>query len=165
MDRHKFTFGRGAIVDPSEQEQFDSCANNLLRDTRPANFMEKLVAEQLLHAQWELHRVNTLAPHATAATEEALLAAASRAQRNWLRATRELTALQTARASHTLCATTVDRENPPLADLTRVPKRRAASSAAAEANAERVYAAFEAETMDLRAAAEGDDDFTFGEAA
>ena len=157
-----FKYGHGAIVAPAEQDSYDSCAANLLRDTRPANFIEQLVVDQLLHAQWELHRVNSLTAHADA--EESLLAASARAQRNWLRATRELTALQTSRASHTLCATTVGGENPPLADLTRVPKRRAASRAAAEAHADHVFAAFEADSFDGNAA-EGAGDFNFEEAA
>lgn len=133
-----FKYGHGAIVAPTEQDSYDSCAKNLLRDARPANFIEQLVVDQLLHAQWELHRVNSLTAHAEA--EESLLAASARAQRNWVRATRELTALQTARASRTLCLDAPIDAIPPCADFTRVPKRRKTSSDAAEKHADFLFA-------------------------
>jgi hypothetical protein len=132
MQLPDFEYGLGAIVAPGQQDSFDTCAENLIADTRPGNFLEQLVVDQLLHAQWELHRVNSLTGNVEA--EDALLAASARAQRNWLRATRELAALQTARASHLLCRAAKEADVPPCADLTRVPKRGAASKAMTEAH-------------------------------
>ena len=138
MQLPDFEYGQGAIIAPGQQDSFDTCTENLIADARPANFLEQLVVDQLLHAQWELHRVNSLTGNVEA--EEALLAASARAQRNWLRATRELTALQTARASKLLCRSAKEAEVPPCADLTKVPKRGAASKAAMEAHCDRIIA-------------------------
>lgn len=101
MALNNFEYGLGAIVAPGERDQLNSCTKKLIEDTRPANFLEQLLVNQLLHAQWELHRVNTLSSHVEA--EDELFKASARATRNWTRATRELAALQTARASHTFC--------------------------------------------------------------
>src|SRR5436190_7806035 len=100
MSPNQFKYGLGAIVAPDQQDCFNSCTQNLIADTRPANFLEQLVVDQLLHAQWELQRANSLTGDLE--SEETLLAASARANRNWVRATRELAALQTARASHKL---------------------------------------------------------------
>jgi len=137
-----FKYGHGAIVAPTEQDSYDSCATNLLRDARPANFIEQLVVDQLLHAQWELHRVNSLTIFTDA--EESLLAASARAQRNWVRATRELANLQTARASRLLCRETELESIPAFADLTRLPKRRKVARESAEENVDFLLAQMEA---------------------
>lgn len=130
MPLNDFTYGVGAVVAPDQQDSFDTCTQNLIADTRPANFLEQLIVDQLLHAQWEQNRINALTAHADAA--ETLLAASARANRNWNRANRELAALQTARASHELCRMDFEPVAPPCAELTKVPKRRFATSEVVE---------------------------------
>ena len=126
MPRNNFEYGIGAVVAPNQRDNFTSRTHKLIEDTRPANFLEQLVVDQLLHAQWELHRVNSLTSHFAA--EEDLLKASTRATRNWTRATRELAALQTARASQTFCRVEGESRPGPCADLTKVPKRRGPSA-------------------------------------
>jgi hypothetical protein len=138
MSLNQFKYGLGAIVAPDQQDRFNSCTENLIADTRPANFLEQLVVDHLLHAQWELQRVNSLTGNLE--SEEALLAASARANRNWVRATRELAALQTARASHYLCHDKGTAMAPPCADLTKVPKRRGPTKAVTEAHADAIVA-------------------------
>ena len=61
MSLDNFQYGIGAVITPDQQAAFTACTQNLIADTRPENFLEQLIVDQLLHAQWELHRVNTLA--------------------------------------------------------------------------------------------------------
>ncbi|MFN0103408.1 MAG: hypothetical protein ACKV2U_15125 [Bryobacteraceae bacterium] len=138
MSLNNFEYGFGAIVAPDRRDSFDSCTQNLIADTRPANFLEQLVVDQLLHAQWDLNRVNQLTGNLEA--EEELLNASARATRNWTRASRELAAMQTARASHLLCRAQTEAPPPPFADLTKVPKRRGPTTAVAEAHCDNIIA-------------------------
>lgn len=120
-----YEFGRHAIIAPGQQEKFNSCKDALVADTRPVNFLEKLIVDELLHAQWELLRVENAANNPESEAE--LLAASARATRNWQRAGRELAALQTARISVEMLTVGEESVDTPCADLTRVPRRKPAT--------------------------------------
>lgn len=123
MSLANFQYGIGAVIMPGQQDEFDQLRDCLIADTRPANFAEQLVVDQILHAQWELHRVRLYANNTE--SEEALHAATNRANRNWQRAVRQLAALQSAAASATLCIGDGDRgEVPPMANLAKIPRRK-----------------------------------------
>lgn len=130
MSLNNFEYGRDAIVAPNRQDRFRSCVDSLLEDARPANFVEQLVAEEILHAQWELARCRDLAHELD--HEGLILAAENRAQRNFTRATRELTALQTARAVRTY-RDDVSGPVPPLANFAKVPRHGRATNAVTDA--------------------------------
>ncbi|MFN0105230.1 MAG: hypothetical protein ACKV2U_24480 [Bryobacteraceae bacterium] len=122
MSLTNFQYGIGAVVLPAQLETFHQLRDGLVETTRPGNFAEQLVVDQLLHAQWELHRVRQHANHAEA--EESLHAAFTRATRNWQRASRQLAALQSARASAELCGEIGAPNSPLLANLAKVPRRK-----------------------------------------
>lgn len=125
MSLEHFHYGVGAVILPGQQETFNKLKDELIENTRTGTFAEQLMVDQLLHAQWELHRVRTLAGHAEA--EPALHAAFTRATRNWQRAERQLAALQSARAAARLCAHSAGSVPPPAANLARIPKRKAST--------------------------------------
>ena len=90
--------------------------------TRPLTELEKLFSYQMAYAAWELERVRANAHHVE--SESRLLAAQNRANRNWNRARKQLTKLQTARVNHAtrLSANRMEvAEATPLADPARVP--------------------------------------------
>jgi hypothetical protein len=137
MSLNNFEYGRGAIVVPGRQDRFRSCVDKLIEDARPANFVEQLVTEEILHAQRELARCRDLAHELD--HEGMLLAAENRAQRNFTRATRELTALQTARTAG-YYRSDLAKKAPPLANAAKVPKRGRETSAVANAYCDFAYA-------------------------
>ncbi|MFN0101994.1 MAG: hypothetical protein ACKV2U_07885 [Bryobacteraceae bacterium] len=122
MSLANFQYGIGAVVLPAQRETFHQLRDGLVETTRPGNFAEQLVVDQLLHAQWELHRVREHANHKEA--EESLHAAFTRATRNWQRVTSQLAALQSARAAAELCCEIGAPNAPPLANLAKVPRRK-----------------------------------------
>lgn len=96
--------------------------------TRPLTELEKLFSYQMAYAAWELERVRANTHHIDA--EPRLVAAQNRANRNWNRARKQLTKLQTARVNHAtrLSATRMEvAEATPLADPARVPMPKLAS--------------------------------------
>jgi hypothetical protein len=96
--------------------------------TRPLTELEKFFSHQMAYAAWELERVRANAHHIDA--EPRLLAAQNRANRNWNRARKQLTKLQTARVNHAtrLSANRMEvAEATPLADPARVPMPSLAS--------------------------------------
>ena len=123
MFNPNFIYGIGAVVLPDHREEFHQVRRDLIESTRPANIAEQVVVDQLLHARWELLRVGHNASHASA--EPCLHAAFARASRNWQRALRLLTSLQSARAAAELCRVPVDKEVPPAANLAQVPRPKA----------------------------------------
>lgn len=127
MPHNDFEYGRHAVIAPDQQDRFDSCKENLVADTRPGNFLEQLIVDELLHAQWELHRAEQASGNLE--TEATLIAASARATRNWQRASRELAALQTARVAGTSLTGNNETVDAPCADLTKIPKRRPATPA------------------------------------
>jgi hypothetical protein len=78
-------------------EKFSEIHNEVLAATQPATELERWFASEIAYATWELERVraNTAATHA----EARLCSASNRASRNWNRARKELTRLQTARVN------------------------------------------------------------------
>ena len=146
MSLNNFEYGRGAIVVPGRQDRFRSCVDKLIEDARPANFVEQLVTEEILHAQWELARCRDLSHELD--HEGLLLAAENRAQRNFTRATRELTALQTARTAKYFRAD-LGRNVPPLANAAKIPKRGRETPAVANAYCDIMYAESQSDEREL----------------
>lgn len=93
-----FPFGLDAIVAPESEPAFQDRRDSILDTVKPANIVESILAEELLHAGWEMERVRANA--AASPSDDLLSAAANRASRNWHRSLKQLKALQTARASH-----------------------------------------------------------------
>lgn len=113
-----FEFGLDAQTTPENQANFNDRRDEVIAAIRPANIVEQILADELIHSGWEMEQVRTHAEDAEAAP--ILDAAFNRASRNWQRSLRQLKALQSARASH------FARPNgrAPLADLTKLPKER-----------------------------------------
>ena len=89
--------------------------------TQPATELERWFANEITHATWELERVRANKSNTDA--ELRLNSAYSRATRNWNRARKELTSLQTARVNHVIRLTPGRQESAkltPLADPARV---------------------------------------------
>ena len=89
--------------------------------TQPATELERWFANEITHATWELERVRANKSNTDA--ELRLNSAYSRATRNWNRARKELTKLQTARVNHVIRLTPERQETAkitPLADPARV---------------------------------------------
>ena len=89
--------------------------------TQPATELERWFANEIAHATWELERVRANKSNTDA--ELRLNTAYSRATRNWNRARKELTSLQSARVNHVIRLTPERQESAkltPLADPARV---------------------------------------------
>jgi len=94
-----------------------------VEDLRPATPLERIFANEVAYATWELERVRELAANNPDA-EATLNATYTRAARNWTRARRELQRLQTARTGLFLHVHEGIRGHVslfPLADFARVP--------------------------------------------
>jgi hypothetical protein len=122
MSLQLFQYGIGAVIFPEDRAEFDQVRDHIIRDTLPMNFAEQLLVDQMIHAEWELYRVEKNAIHID--SEETLTAVAARAHRNFARAQKALVRLQSARASHSLCHSPAGLPTPPTANLSKVPKRR-----------------------------------------
>ena len=93
-----------------------------VEDLRPATPLERIFANEVAYATWELERVRELANNQDA--EAALNAAYARASRNWTRARRELQRIQSARLALLLHVDGEIRPHTslfPMADPARVP--------------------------------------------
>ena len=100
-----------------------------VEDLRPATPLERIFANEVAYATWELERVRELANNQDA--EAALNATYTRAARNWTRARRELQRLQTARTSLFLHVEEEIRPHTslfPMADPARVPVAKPVST-------------------------------------
>jgi hypothetical protein len=94
----EFHFGADAVTHTDTEPAFLARRDEILAAVQPSGLLESIFAEELLHASWEMERVRH--HHADTAATHRLDAAYGRASRNWQRATRQLQALQSARASH-----------------------------------------------------------------
>jgi hypothetical protein len=116
----EFHFGRDAIVPAGSQSHFNERRDSIIDSVRPANMVESIMAEELLHASWELERLRACDPAVAPPS------AHSRASRNWHRSLKQLKTLQSARASHfSHLYETAERdlgEQFPLADIKKLPK-------------------------------------------
>ncbi|MBM3769014.1 MAG: hypothetical protein FJW32_26845 [Acidobacteria bacterium] len=109
-----YEIGRNAIVHPDVIDAFQIKKNELAESIKPANLLEKIFTNQLLHAAWDLERVRMNADSIDA--EHALNTATNRATRNFKRALAELRLIQSARANR------VHPAQPILFDRTALPK-------------------------------------------
>lgn len=117
-----FQLGLYANVTPANIERCCQRIDELAAKTAPANFLEALVANELIHASWELDRARNV-KNTTVYTAQFQ----NRASRNWRRALKTLKSLQTARVAQ---STKLDvrheqaiAEATPLADPTKIPNR------------------------------------------
>lgn len=117
-----FDIGLYPALTPHTIEKCFNRTQELKAKTAPANFLEALVANELIHASWELERARNI-KNTTPYTAQFQ----NRASRNWRRALKTLKSLQTARAAQ---ATKLDvrteqgiAEATPLADPTKIPNR------------------------------------------
>lgn len=94
----EFVFGADAVTYPDTEPAFLARRDEILATVQPAGLLESIFAEELLHASWEMERVRQ--HHTDTAAAHRLDSAYGRASRNWQRATKQLQALQSARASH-----------------------------------------------------------------
>jgi hypothetical protein len=104
--------------------------NEVNAATRPLTTLEHWLAGEMAYASWELDRVRANQSHPNASA--ALAASCSRASRNWNRARKELTAIQSARVNHAAIFSPhrqLASASAPLADPRRVPAAKRASSA------------------------------------
>lgn len=115
-----FPFGQDAIVTPDTRQELAELRAGILEAVEPGTLVESILAEELLHAQWELHRVRSLG--AQPDCEPRLHDASRRATRNWHRARKELALLQSARA-----AAPQGFPSAPLADANRAPELKISS--------------------------------------
>jgi len=119
-----FQFGRNAIHTPESEPRFNERRDSIVESIRPANIVEQVFTEELLHASWEMELVRDHSDNTAAGPQ--LNAAHSRASRNWRRSLKQLKKLQSARASHfAQLYQTVEREfgaQCPLADINKLPK-------------------------------------------
>jgi len=109
-----YEIGQNAIVHPDYREDFQRKKQELEEHINPANLVEKIFTNQVLHAAWDLERVRLNAGSKDA--EPTLHAAAARATRNFKRALAELRLIQSARANRQ------QPEQPMLSDRTTHPK-------------------------------------------
>ncbi|MBM3787122.1 MAG: hypothetical protein FJW30_22425 [Acidobacteria bacterium] len=107
-----YPFGRHAILTPTTQTAFQETQAGLLAQTQPGTFLESFLADEMLHASWELQRARIIEDRTE--TVDILHAATNRATRNFQRAFTELRRLQTARSSRR------EQTDPPLSDQTSV---------------------------------------------
>ncbi len=118
----KFSIGNFPSVTAENLERCDQRRNELTAKTAPANFLEALVANELIHASWELERARNVKN-----TTPYVAQFQSRASRNWRRALKTLKSLQTARVAQStkldLRDEQVIAQTTPLADPTRIPAR------------------------------------------
>jgi hypothetical protein len=122
-----YSLGAYATVTPANIERCYQRIEQLTAQTAPANFLEALVANELIHASWELDRARNI-KNTTVYTAQFQ----NRASRNWRRALKTLKTLQTARVAQ---STKLDvrheqviAQATPLADPTRIPARHGASA-------------------------------------
>ena len=94
----EFQFGANAIFTLESEARFNERRDSVIDSIKPANIVESIFAEELLHASWEMERVRDNSSNTAA--EPHLNAAHSRASRNWHRSLRQLKTLQSARATH-----------------------------------------------------------------
>lgn len=116
----QFQFGLDAQTTPENEASFADRRDAIVAAIKPANIVEQILADELIHSGWEMESVRTHAEDAEAAP--ILDAAFNRASRNWQRSLKQLKALQSARASH-LAHPSQHRDRFPLADLHKLPKR------------------------------------------
>jgi len=119
-----FEFGRNAIHTLESESRFLERRDSIIESTQPANLVEAILTEELIHASWELERVRDNSDNTAA--ESQLLAAHNRASRNWHRSFKQLKKLQSARASHVAqLYQPFERRvgaQCPLADVAKLPK-------------------------------------------
>ena len=120
----EFQFGANAIYTLESEARFNERRDSVIDSIKPANIVESIFAEELLHASWEMERVRDNSSNTAA--EPYLNAAHSRASRNWHRSLRQLKTLQSARATH-FCQLYQPEERKlgaqcPLADIGKLPK-------------------------------------------
>ena len=119
-----FEFGRNAIHTLESETRFLERRDSIIESTQPANLVEAILTEELIHASWELERVRDNSINTAA--ESHLLAAHNRASRNWHRSLKQLKKLQSARASHVAQFYQPEERRVgaqcPLADVARLPK-------------------------------------------
>ncbi|MBM3788699.1 MAG: hypothetical protein FJW30_30560 [Acidobacteria bacterium] len=118
-----FDIGLYPALTPHTIEKCYNRIQELKAKTAPANFLEALVANELIHASWELERARNVEN-----TTPYVAQFQNRASRNWRRALKTLKSLQTARAAQ---STKLDVRNEqviaqatPLADPTKMPDRK-----------------------------------------
>lgn len=119
-----FQFGVNAICTSENEARFNERRDSIVASVKPATFVESILADELLHASWEMERVRDNGANAAAAPR--LDAAYNRASRNWHRSLKQLKSLQSARASHVAqLLETAGRDfaaQCPLADIGKLPK-------------------------------------------
>ena len=121
-----FQFGAHAIHTPDSEARFIERRDSVIDSVKPANVVEGILTEELLHASWEMQRVRDHSANADTTAEARLNSAHTRASRNWHRSLNQLKRLQSARASidcelYHLAEQQV-ADQCPLADLTKLPK-------------------------------------------
>jgi len=119
-----FAFGAHAIYSPENESRFNERRDSIIDSIQPANIVEKIFADELLHASWEMERVRDNS--ANTAAEAQLNTAHARASRNWHRSLKQLKTLQSARASQTARLYDSAQRDAgdlcPLADPAKMPK-------------------------------------------
>ena len=119
-----FQFGEHAIHTSESEARFNDRRESIIGSIRPANVIEQILTEELLHASWEMERVRDNS--ANTAAEQQLIAAQTRASRNWHRSLKQLKKLQSARASHVAQFYQPEERRfgaqCPLADVNKIPK-------------------------------------------
>jgi transposase InsO family protein len=120
----EFEYAEFAITTPESAPLLQRRIYDICRDVRPESVLESILADELIHAGWEMDRIRQLAHHRDA--EPRLAAANARASRNWHRARKYLKKLQRAEASaYCTLPDLASRDRAascPLADLTKLPQ-------------------------------------------
>lgn len=114
-----FQYGLDANTTPENQADLQARRDAVIAAVQPANILEQILADELIHAGWEMDAVRQHAEDADAAP--ILDAAFNRASRGWQRSLKQLKALQSARASHHSRRRDLAARFP-LADLTKLPR-------------------------------------------
>jgi len=95
-----YAVGLHAVTTQADQSRFDDLKKRLLEEIQPKTMLENILADEIVHASWELDRIQrALGQEANIQAADRLDAASKRATRNVQRALRELRMFHSAHAN------------------------------------------------------------------
>ncbi len=95
-----YAVGLYAVTTPADQSRFDELKNRLLEEIQPNTMLELILADEIVHASWELDRIQrAMQSEASQQAADRLDAASKRASRNIQRALREIRMFHSAHAN------------------------------------------------------------------
>ncbi len=86
FDRKTYPFAQSASVTPRDRQDFETLKAQILDELNPYTFLQAILVDEFIHASWELARARKYG---------APLSFVNRANRNWDRARKTLSRLNT----------------------------------------------------------------------